>query len=90
MNGPTPKTSRHGTLTMKESSTNAKSGLKIEKPATSAYRIPTDGPEGKEADGTLEWNSTTMVIVEAYAQKGFGIGYTYSNVAHRFQAQGRS
>jgi len=28
----------------------------------SAYRIPTDAPE---ADGTLAWNETTLVLVEA-------------------------
>ncbi|MDQ2752228.1 MAG: mandelate racemase, partial [Bacteroidota bacterium] len=30
----------------------------------SAYTIPTDSPE---ADGTIEWNSTTMVLVEITA-----------------------
>src|SRR5690348_6118936 len=30
----------------------------------SAYTIPTDYPE---ADGTIEWDSTTVVIVEAHA-----------------------
>jgi hypothetical protein len=29
----------------------------------SAYRIPTDAPE---ADGTYQWDSTTMVLVEAH------------------------
>lgn len=42
--------------------------------AASAYTIPTDAPE---ADGTLEWNSTTLVLVEASAEGLTGIGWTY-------------
>ena len=42
----------------------------------SAYRIPTDAPEG---DGTFEWNATTLVIVEVDAGGQTGIGYTYSD-----------
>jgi L-alanine-DL-glutamate epimerase-like enolase superfamily enzyme len=40
----------------------------------SAYEIPTDQPE---SDGTLEWGSTTIVVVEAHAAGRTGIGYTY-------------
>lgn len=29
-------------------------GLEIESLETNAYTVPTDGPEGEEADGTLE------------------------------------
>lgn len=29
-----------------------------------AYTVPTDVPE---ADGTLSWNSTTLVLVQAYS-----------------------
>jgi L-alanine-DL-glutamate epimerase-like enolase superfamily enzyme len=43
-----------------------------------AYRIPTDGPE---ADGTLAWNSTTLVAVHASAGGERGFGYTYSSAA---------
>ena len=42
----------------------------------SAYTVPTDAPE---ADGTLDWNSTTMVLVELEAGDKRGIGYTYAN-----------
>jgi L-alanine-DL-glutamate epimerase-like enolase superfamily enzyme len=42
--------------------------------AVSAYTIPTDAPE---ADGTLEWDSTTLVLVEASAEDRTGIGWTY-------------
>ncbi|MGH7440263.1 MAG: enolase C-terminal domain-like protein, partial [Polyangiaceae bacterium] len=44
----------------------------------SAHTIPTDGPE---TDGTLEWNATTIVIVEASAQGATGLGYTYADRA---------
>ena len=44
----------------------------------SAYTIPTDYPE---ADGTLAWNSTTMVLVELRAGDHHGLGYTYADVA---------
>jgi L-alanine-DL-glutamate epimerase-like enolase superfamily enzyme len=40
----------------------------------SAYTVPTDEPE---SDGTLEWDSTTIVVVEAAAGDVRGLGYTY-------------
>jgi L-alanine-DL-glutamate epimerase-like enolase superfamily enzyme len=42
----------------------------------SAFTIPTLTPE---ADGTLEWESTTIVIVEAFAGGKSGLGYTYAD-----------
>jgi hypothetical protein len=36
-----------------------------------AYTVPTDAPE---ADGTLSWDSTTMVLVTARAGDSLGIG----------------
>jgi L-alanine-DL-glutamate epimerase-like enolase superfamily enzyme len=44
----------------------------------SAYKIPTDLPE---ADGTIEWNSTTIILVEINAADKTGIGYTYAHEA---------
>jgi L-alanine-DL-glutamate epimerase-like enolase superfamily enzyme len=44
----------------------------------SAYTIPTEQPE---ADGTLEWDSTTMVLVEAHGGGHTGIGYSYTHDA---------
>ena len=44
----------------------------------SAYTIPTEQPE---ADGTLEWDSTTMVLVEARGGGATGIGYSYTHDA---------
>jgi L-alanine-DL-glutamate epimerase-like enolase superfamily enzyme len=41
----------------------------------SAYEIPTATEH--ESDGTLEWDSTTIVVVEARAAGHTGLGYTY-------------
>ena len=44
----------------------------------SAYTIPTATPE---ADGTIDWSSTTLILVEVTAADKTGIGYTYANEA---------
>ena len=41
----------------------------------SAYVVPTDSPE---SDGTLEWDSTTLVLVESEGGGRQGLGYTYA------------
>ncbi len=46
--------------------------------AARAYTVPTDAPE---ADGTMAWDSTTIVVVEAEAGGEMGLGYTYSGAA---------
>jgi L-alanine-DL-glutamate epimerase-like enolase superfamily enzyme len=43
-----------------------------------AFRIPTDAPE---ADGTLSWQSTTLVLVQLEAGDQLGLGYTYADGA---------
>lgn len=43
-----------------------------------AYTVPTDRPEG---DGTLTWDSTTMVVVEARAADAVGTGWTWAPAA---------
>lgn len=48
----------------------------VEEVHTSAYTIPTDGPE---SDGTFAWDSTTIVVVEAVAAGHRGVGYTYGS-----------
>jgi L-alanine-DL-glutamate epimerase-like enolase superfamily enzyme len=50
----------------------------ITRATVSVFTVPTDGPE---SDGTLEWTSTTIVIVEADAGGASGIGYTYGHKA---------
>jgi len=52
--------------------------IKIESLRASAYRIPTDFPE---SDGTLEWEATTLVLVEVLGGDQTGIGYTYADAA---------
>jgi len=42
------------------------------------YRVPTDSPE---ADGTISWDSTTMVLVQLQSGSTTGIGYTYADEA---------
>jgi L-alanine-DL-glutamate epimerase-like enolase superfamily enzyme len=49
----------------------------IERVAGRAFRFPTDAPE---ADGTLTWRHTTIVIAEASAADVTGLGYTYAAV----------
>jgi L-alanine-DL-glutamate epimerase-like enolase superfamily enzyme len=45
-----------------------------------AYTIPTDSPE---SDGTIAWDSTTMVTVEVEAGGKTGFGYTYCDASAR-------
>jgi L-alanine-DL-glutamate epimerase-like enolase superfamily enzyme len=44
----------------------------------SVYTIPTEEPE---ADGTLAWESTTVVVVEAGGDGASGLGFTYGAAA---------
>lgn len=53
-------------------------GPVIERVVVSAYRIPTDYPE---ADGTLDWDHTTLVLVEDSAENHTGVGFTYADTA---------
>ena len=48
----------------------------IEKLDVFARTIPTDEPE---SDGTLAWDSTTIVVVQAHAESAVGLGYTYTH-----------
>ncbi len=50
--------------------------VRIEGVEAGAYTIPTDQPE---ADGTMEWDSITIVVVEVTGGGLTGIGYTYSH-----------
>lgn len=45
----------------------------------SAYEVPTATPE--ESDGTLIWDSTTVVVVEVSAGGHTGLGYTYCDAS---------
>lgn len=46
--------------------------------SASAYTIPTDRPE---ADGTIAWDRTTLVLAEVEAGGERGLGYTYADAA---------
>jgi L-alanine-DL-glutamate epimerase-like enolase superfamily enzyme len=50
----------------------------VERIEVSAYTIPTDFPE---SDGTLAWDSTTLVLVEAAAGGERGLGFTYAGTS---------
>ena len=50
----------------------------IDRVEVGAYTVPTDGPE---ADGTLDWDATTIVVVHLYAGGAWGLGYTYADLA---------
>jgi L-alanine-DL-glutamate epimerase-like enolase superfamily enzyme len=53
------------------------SSAPIERVRADVFTIPTDFPE---SDGTIEWDSTTMVLVEVDAGGQNGLGYTYSHL----------
>jgi L-alanine-DL-glutamate epimerase-like enolase superfamily enzyme len=50
----------------------------VEELEVRVYEVPTDQPE---ADGTLQWSSTTVVLVLARAAGATGMGWTYSAAA---------
>ena len=51
---------------------------KVERLEVSAYTIPT---ETSEADGTLAWNETTLVLVRISACGATGFGYSFADIA---------
>jgi hypothetical protein len=50
----------------------------IERIDVSAFVVPTDFPE---SDGTLAWDKTTLVVVEATGGGIRSLGYTYADTA---------
>jgi L-alanine-DL-glutamate epimerase-like enolase superfamily enzyme len=50
----------------------------ISKVDVSTFTVPLDAPE---SDGTLTWDSTTVVVVEAAAAGERGLGFTYGPAA---------
>jgi hypothetical protein len=54
------------------------SNMRIEDIRVSAYTVPTETPE---SDGTLQWDKTTMILVEVTAGGKQGIGYSYADVS---------
>jgi L-alanine-DL-glutamate epimerase-like enolase superfamily enzyme len=60
------------------SATAVLAGAPVEQLDVGAYTIPTDAPE---ADGTLAWDATTIVVVHARGGGESGLGYTYADVS---------
>jgi L-alanine-DL-glutamate epimerase-like enolase superfamily enzyme len=60
------------------SATRARTQIPVEDLEVGAFTIPTDAPE---ADGTLAWDSTTIVVAHAFAGGEWGLGYTYADVS---------
>lgn len=56
----------------------SRAAVPIERIEVSTYTIPTERPE---SDGTLAWDSTTLVLVEIAAGGCLGLGYTYADRA---------
>ena len=54
------------------------SRIAIDQIKASTYTVPTDFPE---SDATLEWDSTTLVLVHAHGGNKVGLGYTYADTA---------
>lgn len=52
--------------------------IAIENLVVSAFTVPTDFPE---SDGTITWDKTTIVIVEAIAGGKRSLGYTYADLS---------
>lgn len=50
----------------------------VERLDVSVFTVPTDFPE---SDGTLQWDKTTMVLVQAHAAGQTGLGYTYADAS---------
>ncbi|HJT54368.1 MAG TPA: enolase C-terminal domain-like protein [Candidatus Angelobacter sp.] len=57
---------------------NTRNKTTVEKVKVSTFTVPTDFPE---ADGTLDWHKTTLVLVEVTAGGKHGLGYTYADEA---------
>jgi L-alanine-DL-glutamate epimerase-like enolase superfamily enzyme len=58
--------------------TLAQSTVAIERIDVAAYTIPTDAPE---SDGTIAWDSTTLVLVHVEGGGRKGVGYSYADSA---------
>ncbi len=70
-------------LPHRESDREPKSIVMLDRPRVDrvevdVYTVPTDFPE---ADGTISWSSTTLVLATVHAGGRVGIGYTYAHKA---------
>ena len=54
------------------------SNVHIDSLDVSAYTVPTETPE---ADGTLAWKETTLVLVRVTSYGAAGVGYSFADTA---------
>jgi L-alanine-DL-glutamate epimerase-like enolase superfamily enzyme len=59
-------------------STAVASDVEVRGLGVSTYTVPMEEPE---SDGTLEWDSTTAIVVEVEGGGQTGLGYTYGDVS---------
>lgn len=60
------------------STTSPRIDASVKELEVAAFTVPTDAPE---ADGTLAWDSTTIVVVHAHGGGETGLGYTYADIS---------
>jgi L-alanine-DL-glutamate epimerase-like enolase superfamily enzyme len=58
---------------------------RVEQVTCAAYTVPTDRPE---SDGTLTWDSTTVLVVEVSGGGASGLGYSYTDASAAALVQG--
>ncbi|MFE2439671.1 enolase C-terminal domain-like protein [Streptomyces sp. NPDC059409] len=80
---------RGGSTAPDEGGTTPLEACTVDADDVHAFEVPTDGPDGKEQDGTLEWDSTTLVLVRVHAGGRTGLGYTYGDVSAAVFAQSK-
>ena len=73
-----PKLSRFSSPQKKASPQDRSDQVPLERLAVSLFTVPTDQPE---SDGTLQWEKTSIVLVQVTAAGSTGVGYTYANTA---------
>jgi L-alanine-DL-glutamate epimerase-like enolase superfamily enzyme len=61
-----------------EAQARARDAARIESLTATVYTVPTGTPE---ADGTLAWDATTLVLIEARCDGVSGMGWTYGPAA---------
>lgn len=60
---------------MSNTLSSTQSGVAVQSVRAHAFTVPTDAPE---ADGTLSWGSTTLMLVEVNAGGRSGLGFSYT------------
>src|ERR1051325_10873473 len=69
------------TKTLRKINGAAENECPIQENKIFVYTIPTETPE---SDGTYEWSSTTLVLVQLSAGDITGLGYTYADNSTAF------